>query len=163
MRRILEIDEKIDVAPLKKAFIAAFYNEETKLFCDTEALTHSALHSNALPLYFGIATEDMQEDIRLFIMEKGLSCGVQFAYFVLKALGKIGAYEDELALLVNEGEHSWVNMIREGATTCFEAWGKGQKWNTSLCHPWAATPIPILFEDLNYKAGITITRNHPND
>ena len=81
-------------------------------------------------------------------MKKGLSCGVHFAYFVLKALGKIGAYDEEFRLLMNEGEHSWVNMIREGATTCFEAWGKGQKWNTSLCHPWASAPIIIVIEDI---------------
>ena len=39
-------------------------------------------------------------------------------------------------------------MLHEGATACFEAWGKAQKWNTSLCHPWAASPIPVLVEDL---------------
>ena len=111
-----------------------------------------------LPLYFGIATENMQEDIRKFIMKKGLSCGVQFSYFVLKSLAKIGAYEDELTLLLNESEHSWVNMIREGATCTFEAWGKDQKWNTSLCHPWASAPIIALFEDLNGKFGINLIK-----
>jgi hypothetical protein len=39
-------------------------------------------------------------------------------------------------------------MVKEGATTCFEAWGKEQKTNTSLCHPWASSPIPIIIEDL---------------
>ena len=39
-------------------------------------------------------------------------------------------------------------MLKEGATTCFEAWGKDQKWNTSLCHPWASAPIPVLIEDI---------------
>ena len=98
----------------------------------------------------------MHNRIRDFIMNKGLCCGVQFSYFVLKGLGRIGAYEEELSLLVNESEHSWVNMLREGATTCFEAWGKEQKWNTSLCHPWASAPIIILVEDLNHKFGIEI-------
>ena len=159
LRTIIGIEEKIDILSKKQAFIKAFYNKETKLFCDTEKQTHSALHSNALPLYFGIADEDMKEDIKSFIMKKGLSCGVQFAYFVLKGLGKIGAYEEELELLINETEHSWVNMLKEGASTCFEAWGKPQKWNTSLCHPWASAPILILFEDLKNKFGITIEAN----
>ena len=39
-------------------------------------------------------------------------------------------------------------MLREGADTCFEAWGKEQKWNTSLCHPWASAPIPVLIEEI---------------
>ena len=82
------------------------------------------------------------------IRKKGLLCGTQFSYFVLKALGKMGAYQEEFELLTNESSHSWVNMIREGGTTCFEAWGKDQKWNTSLCHPWSCAPIIILLEDI---------------
>ena len=143
---------------LKAAYIKAFYNKETNLFCDSEKKTHSALHSNVLPLYFGIATDDMTQNIRAFIMKKGLSCGVQFSFFVLKSLAKIGAYEDELTLLLNESEHSWVNMIREGASCTFEAWGKDQKWNTSLCHPWASAPIIAIFEDLKGKFGINLIK-----
>ena len=44
--------------------------------------------------------------------------------FCFKALGKMGAYQEEFELLTNESSHSWVNMIREGGTTCFEAWEK---------------------------------------
>ena len=39
-------------------------------------------------------------------------------------------------------------MLREGSTACFEAWGKDQKWNTSLCHPWASGAIPLVIEEL---------------
>ena len=81
-------------------------------------------------------------------MEKGFGCGTQFSYFVLKSLGKMSAYDEELKLLTNESQHSWVNMIKEGATTCFEAWGKEQKWNTSLCHPWSCAPIIAFIEDI---------------
>ena len=70
------------------------------------------------------------------------------AYFVLKALCRMGRYEDAYRLIIAKGEHSWYNMVREGATTCFEAWGKEQKWNTSLCHPWASAPISVLAEDI---------------
>jgi len=78
-----------------------------------------------------------------------LSCGVYFAYFVLKALVKAGEHDFVYELLTCTDERSWGNMIKEGATTCFEAWGKDQKWNTSLCHPWASSPIIILIEDFN--------------
>ncbi len=137
---------------LSASYIAAFYNPETKLFSDTEKHTHSSLHSNALPLFFGIGLPEMYDSIKLFIMEKGLCCGVYMSYFVLRGLANINAYEEELELLVNEGEHSWVNMLKEGATTCFEAWGKDQKWNTSLCHPWASAPIIAICEDLAGKS-----------
>lgn len=94
------------------------------------------------------------------IKVKQLSCGVQFSYFALKALANLGEYETELELITNESEHSWVNMLREGATTCFEAWGKDQKWNTSLCHPWASAPIIAIVEDLapNHPDKITLRR-----
>jgi alpha-L-rhamnosidase len=39
-------------------------------------------------------------------------------------------------------------MVKEGATACFEAWGKEQKWNTSLCHPWASAPVLSIIEDI---------------
>ena len=81
-------------------------------------------------------------------MDKGLCCGVWFAYFVLKALANIGAYEEEYRLITNDSIHSWANMLREGATSCYEAWGKEQKWNTSLCHPWASSPIIAIVEDI---------------
>ena len=34
--------------------------------------------------------------------------------------------------LTDEG--AWRRMLREGATTTFEGWGKETKWNTSLIH-----------------------------
>ena len=70
-----------------------------------------------------------------------------FSCFVLRPLASIGAYEEAFALITSKGEHSWYNMISEGATTCYEAWGKEQKWNTSLCHPWASSPIIVMIEN----------------
>jgi hypothetical protein len=39
-------------------------------------------------------------------------------------------------------------MLKEGATTTFEAWGKAQKWNTSLFHPWATAPAIVFAKDI---------------
>lgn len=132
---------------LKEAFIKVFYNKKKKLFVDAEDSAHSALHSNAVAAFFGAAPEEAKESIIKFIMEKGFCCGVYMSYFVLKALGMLGAYKEEYELMTNTSEHSWANMLREGAKTCFEAWGKEQKWNTSLCHPWACSPVIVLAED----------------
>ena len=70
--------------------------------------------------------------------------GVYMAYFALAILKTAGEFE--LAVELATDERCLLNMIREGATTTFEAWGKEQKWNTSLCHPWATAPI-IVFSD----------------
>ena len=81
-----------------------------------------------------------------------MRCGVYMSFFLLKALTAVGYFGAVYDYIVSNGEHSWLNMFREGATTLFEAWGKDQKWNTSLCHPWACAPLPVLVEDL---CGIT--------
>ena len=154
--KILKMPEINDIDRCRNAYIDAFYSEADGLFYDTEEKTHHALHSNVLAAFFELAPKKSHEPIRRLIMEKGLSCGVWFSYFVLKALAKLGAYDDEYALLVNDSEHSWLNMLRQGATTCFEAWGKEQKMNTSLCHPWACSPIIVIVEDFAGTHNITL-------
>ena len=134
---------------LKKAYVEAFFDKTAGLFKDTEISNHHSLHSNVVAAYYGLAPDSSRKKIAEHIKSKGLCCGVQFSYFVLKALANLGDYEGELALLLNETDHSWANMLREGATTTFEAWGKDQKFNTSLCHPWATAPVVIVAEDID--------------
>ena len=64
------------------------------------------------------------------------------AYFALAALKVRGEYELAKRLICDPA--CWLNMLAEGATTTFEAWGKDQKGNTSLFHPWATAPLIIL-------------------
>lgn len=148
IEEILEIPISYDWKKLKDSYIKIFYCREKKLFTDSESSLHTSLHSNIYALYFGLYPEDAKSQIADFLLEKGFQCGVFMSYFYLKALAQVGRYQDVYRMLVNESQNGWVNMLREGATTCWEAWGKEQKWNTSLCHPWASAPIPILIEDI---------------
>lgn len=126
-----------------QAYIKYFYCEETGLFCDTPAHTHSAVHSNLLPLLFNIGTDECHKNIVRLIKQKGLSCmGVYMAYFALAALKKHGEYELAKQLIADPA--CWLNMLAEGATCTFEAWGKTQKRSNALFHPWATAPIIIL-------------------
>ena len=145
---ILGIKREKKSEALKEAFHKTFFNEESGLYTDSPKTTHSSLHSNVVVAFYGIHRPEEEKAIRDLIMEKGLCCGVYMAYFVLKALCRMGKYEDAYTLIISEGEYSWYNMVREGATTCFEAWGKDQKKNCSLCHPWASGPISVLAEDI---------------
>ncbi len=132
---------------VKRSFIREFYSEETGLFVDAPTSKHSALHSNILPLLFEIGTEDEALKNRLidYVYSRRLTCvGVYMAYFALAALKKHGRYELAEELATDDG--LWLLMLSEGATTTFEAWGKEQKWNTSLFHPWATAPS-IIFAD----------------
>ena len=134
---------------VKESFINAFYCEETGLFRDAPDSMHSSVHSNLLPLLFEIGTEDVALRDRLvdFLMEKRLtSMGVYMAYFALAALKKHGKHQEAEQLATDPG--CWLNMLAEGATTTYEAWGKDQKWNTSLFHPWATAPAIVFADDV---------------
>ncbi len=133
---------------LVEAFYRAFYRPQTGLFADAEGSHHSSLHANILPLFYGFAHSENIERLADYLEEKGLCCGGYVAWFLLKALCRAGREKAAYKLIISTEEHSWYNMVREGGTTCFEAFGKEQKWNTSLCHPWASGPVSVLIEDI---------------
>ena len=146
--KILGIEREMKSIALKEAFHNVFFNDNTGLYTDSPNTEHSAIHSNVIAVFYGIHRPEEEETICNLIMSKGLCCGVYMSYFVLKALCRMKKYKEAFSLIVSKGEHSWYNMVREGATTCFEAWGKDQKKNASLCHPWASAPISVLAEDI---------------
>jgi len=152
---ISHIDEICDILEKPKtgkrekqnaAFTKAFYHEDLHLFCDSDVSNHASLHANVLPLLFDVGmNEDSKKAIVELIKSKRLtSSGTYMAYFVLSSLKRIGEIDLLQELILDKG--AWLNMLSEGATTCFEAWGKDQKWNTSLFHPWSACPIVMLSE-----------------
>lgn len=133
---------------LKEAYIRAFFRHDLQLFADSTVSDHCAVHSNIYPLFYDLADPSAVKSIIRFIREKGMACGVFTAFILLKGLARAGEFDLVYELLTSTGKNSWANMLREGATSCFEAWGKDQKWNTSLCHPWASAPIPVIIEDI---------------
>ena len=143
----LNIEKTYDVTSRVAEFNKLFFREEPGVYADSENSNHCALHSNVYPYYFGLAAEDKMDELGDFILGKGLCCGTFLSYFVLEALVQNGRKNDAISLILNDSEHGWKNMLREGATTTYEAWGKDQKWNTSLCHPWSCGPIAVLLEE----------------
>ncbi len=136
-----------DAQKTKEAYVDTFYNPNTRLFTDSPSTSHSAVHSSVFALLFGIGTDDADVKRALIdhIRRKRLtSMGVYTSYYALAALKLAG--ESDLCLELATDSGAWLDMISEGATMTFEAWGKDQKWNTSLCHPWAVAPL-IIFAD----------------
>ncbi len=119
-----------------------------KGFVDTDSSDHVSLHPNALALMFNMLSADEAKSIISIIREKRIRCGVYFSFFVLKGLFNYGEYELAYDLLTCDDTHSWQTMLKDGATTCMEAWGVDQKWNTSLCHPWASAPIYMIAAEI---------------
>lgn len=148
IKDILNIPYENQSKALKEKFNSIFLNKKTKLYVDSEGSSHSSLHANVIPLYYGLEPEGFAKQIADFIAKKGIVCGVYMSYFYLKALAKAERYDAVWNALVSKGDASWYNMVREGGTTCFEAWGVDQKFNTSLCHPWASAPVSVIIEDI---------------
>ncbi len=140
LRKALGLIPSINIDELKEAFVAKFYDEKEGLFRDAPESFHHSIHSNILPMLYDIGMNAAsKEKIIAMIREKRLLSVNYFAFFVLLALEKEGELELMRELICDAG--SWSNMLREGATVCFEAWGKEQKWNTSLFHPWMSYPV----------------------
>ncbi len=131
---------------LKESFNKMFL--KNGIYTDSEISVHSSLHANCLPVFFDICPEECKKTVGELLKKKGMACSVYMSFFYLKSLCKLGLNSYAYDLLVSDGENSWLNMINEGATTTFEAWGKDKKWNTSLFHPWATSPIILINEDI---------------
>lgn len=145
---ILGIGQTYDWKEKNKQFHNCFYRKDLHRYIDSPGSEHSAIHSNIYPLYFGLVEEAEEDYVADYLEERGMCCGVFMSYFYLKALARAGRYGKVYDFLVNRTEYGWYNMLKEGATACFEAWGKDQKPNTSLCHPWASAPIPVFIEEI---------------
>ena len=133
---------------IEESFQTAFYRPEQNLFADSEVSAHCSLHANLYAAFFGLTPPEGVMAYEKLLLTPGRVCGVLPMYFALRGLGRLGRYDALYRLLTRDDEYGWRNMLAEGATTCFEAWGKDQKWNTSLCHPWASGAIPLIIEEL---------------
>jgi hypothetical protein len=130
---------------IKSSFYESFYKNELGLFTDNPTSLHTSIHSNILPLLFGICDgNDILIDniINLLSKKRLTSMGTYMSYFALAALIKHGGYglAEELAC----DKDAWLNMLNEGATTTFETWSKNKKSNISLFHPWSVAPLIIF-------------------
>lgn len=105
---------------------------------DGAASEHSSLHANVFPVAMGLVPIERRCPVVEFIKTRGLSCNLFLAQFLFEALYDSGAAEYAHALLLDPSPESPLQMVRQGATTTWEAWDLDQKWNTSLFHPAGA-------------------------
>ena len=129
---------------LAAACVTQLMDAKSGTFFDAPGSEHFALHANVLPLTYGMLSPEQYGPLVEHIRAKRLSCGVYFAFFVLKGLYKVGRADLAYDLMTCRDERSWHTMLQAGATTCMEAWGPEQKWNTSWCHPWSSSPTHMI-------------------
>lgn len=148
LERLLDLPRTGESQRVGAAFLKTFWRWEHKLFADSETSAHCSVHANAYPACFGLTPPVGVEAYERLLCTPGRVCGPFPIYFALWGLGRMGRHKTLYRLLTRDDQYGWRNMLREGATACFESWGKDQKWNTSLCHPWASGAIPLIIEEL---------------
>lgn len=126
------------------AFHRVFYNEARGAYLDGEGATHASLHANMLPLAFGLVPEAEVDNVARFVKNRGISCGVYGAQFLLEALFESGEEESAIGLMVTSEVRGWMNMLRTGSTMTTEAWDLKLQPDLDWSHAWATAPVNIL-------------------
>ena len=134
MAAALEMPPYRDRTDLLASFTAAFYDPTRKMFRDSTETDHISYIGNVFPYAYGLCPD---EGCRLAIEgeleRRGITdVGLFGAFPMLEGFVRYGREDLLRRELKNPG--AWLRMLREGATTTFEGWGKDTKWNTSLFH-----------------------------
>ncbi|MFT3903021.1 MAG: alpha-L-rhamnosidase C-terminal domain-containing protein [Niabella sp.] len=120
---------------LKQTIREKYWNEDKKLFSDTEEKELFSQHANALAILTGIVNE---EDIAMvcnkMLTDDSLTqCTIYFKYYLHMALAKGGLGNNYMKWL-----DVWQNNIKMGLTTWAEV---SDLANTrSDCHAWGSSP-----------------------
>lgn len=141
--RELYAEEIIDTEQYERTYLESFYDAEHHLFRDSPESSHTAISSQLFGVFLGLGDDTARDKLLEMIRQKRLTCSNLFITPVLFLwLHKAGYKELLSELLCDEG--AWLNMLKEGATTTFEAFSKDQKVNASLFHTMFAFPVLFL-------------------
>jgi len=134
MAKALGLPPYRDEAPLIEAFHKTFYSEKEHLFRDGTEKEHFTFVGNSFVFGFGLCDDPIfEENILKMLKEQKMSALSFFCTFpMLMGLTRADRWDLIRDALTEEG--TWKRMLREGATTTFEGWGKDCKWNISLFH-----------------------------
>ena len=138
------LDFEMRAAKVKKSMNELLFNHEKGYYKDGIETDHGAIHSNMLPLAFGIVPESYQESVVDYIKTRGMGCSVYGAQFLMEALYIAGAEDYALELMTATHDRGWYNMIKGGSTISWEAWDLKYKPNQDWNHAWGAAPANIV-------------------
>jgi len=119
-------------------------NKETGIYMDGIGSGHSSLHSNMMPLAFGLVPEQYRQSVVDFVKSRKMACSVYGAQYLLEGLYLAGEEDYALDLMTSTSDRSWWNMIRSGSTITMEAWDMKYKPNLDWNHAWGAAPANII-------------------
>ena len=139
-----QLDFEMRAARVKNSINEYLYNKEGGFYKDGIETDHGAIHSNMLPLAFGIVPDAYKKQVAGYIKTRGMGCSVYGAQFLMEALYNAGAADYALELMTATHDRSWYNMIKVGSTISMEAWDMKYKPNSDWNHAWGAAPANIV-------------------
>ena len=139
-----ELDFEMRAAKVKKSMNEYLFNKNGGYYKDGIETEHGAIHSNMLPLAFGIVPDAYKKQVADYIKTRGMGCSVYGAQFLMEALYNAGAADYALELMTATNDRSWYNMIKVGSTISMEAWDMRYKPNSDWNHAWGAAPANII-------------------
>lgn len=139
-----ELDFELRAEKTKNAINKKLFNKRGGYYQDGIETEHGAIHSNMLPLAFGIVPDAYKKSVADYIKTRGMGCSVYGAQFLMEALYNAGAANYALKLMTATNDRSWYNMIKVGSTISMEAWDMRYKPNSDWNHAWGAAPANII-------------------
>jgi alpha-L-rhamnosidase len=127
-----------------EAFNEKLFDASTGRYVDGVGASHSSLHSNMLPLAFGLVPADRRASVVAFVKSRGMACSVYGAQYLLEALYQSGEAQAALELMTAKSDRSWLHMLDLGATIALEAWDAKYKPNLDWNHAWGGAPANIV-------------------
>lgn len=143
------IAKKLREGMMKHLFISS--NSSTPgYFVDGFNISHSAVHASIWPAAADVIPDtNHAKQVIQTLKKRGMACSCMGAHWMLQGLYKLAVWDGDAAELALEfitanTTHSWLNMMRQGATCSMEAWTPTEKPNLSWSHPWCSAPVNII-------------------
>ena len=131
-------------ARVKKSMNEILLDRKKGIYIDGEGATHSSLHSNMLPLAFGLVPDKYIQSVSDFVKSRGMACSVYGSQYLLEGLYRAGEEDYAFELMTALHDRSWWNMIASGTTITWEAWDLKYKPNQDWNHAWGGAPANII-------------------
>jgi alpha-L-rhamnosidase len=128
----------------RKSLQHVLFDAAGGLYIDGEGSNHSSLHSNMVPLAFGMVPPERCRRVVDFVKSRGMACSPYAAQYLLDALYARGEADAALDLMTATHDRSWCHMITSGSTMTWEAWDWKYKNNIDWNHAWGAVPANVI-------------------
>ena len=116
------------------------------LLADGRQSRHASQQANAFPLALGIVPKEKQTAVLQHIQSLKMRVGMPTVYWLIRAVGEMGAGEHLLDLYTRADWDGWARNLAQGATCTWEGWDSDTQPAQSLSHPWGAIGLLGLQE-----------------